>query len=278
MSPVPPALVHSTVRIALGLTSGNTAAVLARGVLNTMLLNQLKIAASRCAHRLGLPDGGAHLGRWAEAEWRNLPTPSPWRTVAAAAGKAASKKMARPANPGPRGRRRRGRPAGRGGRGSGSMRFTDREAVGVTGQDGSFAIPIRDQRVDGTALLARSAGGDRFGFFPYGFNPTKAEADAPARIVVKPAGRSSSGVTDSNKAPVAGAAVEAAGNFAVLDNATTGPDGSVRLHIPADAKVEWIFALKSGLGFDYAEYGLIDQQGRIDRGGARPRSFPRRSR
>ncbi|MFI5456191.1 MAG: sigma-70 family RNA polymerase sigma factor [Isosphaerales bacterium] len=41
---IPTPLVHSTIRIALGFMAGNTAAVLARGVLNSMLLNQLKVA------------------------------------------------------------------------------------------------------------------------------------------------------------------------------------------------------------------------------------------
>jgi len=43
---IPVTLIHSTVRIALGFTAGNTAAVLARGVLNSMLLNQLKVATA----------------------------------------------------------------------------------------------------------------------------------------------------------------------------------------------------------------------------------------
>ena len=41
---IPASLAHSTVRIAHGFMAGKTAGVLARGVLNTMLLNQLKIA------------------------------------------------------------------------------------------------------------------------------------------------------------------------------------------------------------------------------------------
>ena len=40
---VPTPLLHSTLRIALGFTAGNTAAIL-RGVLNSMLLNQLRVA------------------------------------------------------------------------------------------------------------------------------------------------------------------------------------------------------------------------------------------
>ena len=43
---VPELLIHSTIRIALGFLAGNTAAVLARGVLNSMLLNQLKVVTA----------------------------------------------------------------------------------------------------------------------------------------------------------------------------------------------------------------------------------------
>ena len=42
---IPASLAHSTVRIALGFMAGKTARVLARGVLNSMMLNQLKVAA-----------------------------------------------------------------------------------------------------------------------------------------------------------------------------------------------------------------------------------------
>jgi RNA polymerase sigma factor (sigma-70 family) len=52
-SAVPLSLVHSTVRIALGFAAGNTAAVLARGVLNAMLLHQLKVAAMLLALGIG---------------------------------------------------------------------------------------------------------------------------------------------------------------------------------------------------------------------------------
>ena len=80
-------------------------------------------------------------------------------------------------------------------------------------------------------------------------------------------------VTDLSKAPVAGAVVEIAGNGAVLDSATTGLDGSVRLDVPADAKVEWVIALKPVLGFDYAEYGEIDEYRRA-KGGAPAADVP----
>ena len=110
--------------------------------------------------------------------------------------------------------------------------------------------------VDGVALLARSAIGDRLGIFQYDYNLTKEASEAPARIVVKPGREVVVHVTDMSKVPVPDAAVEVAGRLrGVFDDAKTGPDGSARLLVPVDAKVEWIFALKSGQGFDYAEFG-----------------------
>jgi hypothetical protein len=98
---------------------------------------------------------------------------------------------------------------------------SDREVGGMTGADGSFAIPIRRQGVKRTSLLARSAGGDRLGIFQL----TAAQEGVPARITLKPGREFVVRVTDSSKAAVAGDAVEATGNFAVFDDGTTGLDG-----------------------------------------------------
>jgi RNA polymerase sigma factor (sigma-70 family) len=50
---VPLTLIQGTVRIALGFVTGHTAAILARGVLNSMLLNQVKIAGTLLLLALG---------------------------------------------------------------------------------------------------------------------------------------------------------------------------------------------------------------------------------
>jgi RNA polymerase sigma factor (sigma-70 family) len=147
------------------------------------------------------------------------------------------------------------------------------EARGISGSDGSFAFPIERQQIDNTALIARSPDGGRVGLFRYGYNLTKAAAEASARIVVKPGREVVVRVTDAAKTALAGAAVEAAGNFTVLDDATTGPDGTARLRVPADAKVEWIVALKPGRGFDYAEFGAFDDYGR-SKGGVLATNLP----
>lgn len=147
------------------------------------------------------------------------------------------------------------------------------EARGITKADGTFAITISKRQVDGTALLARSAEGDRLGIFQYDWNLSDAAARIAARIVLKPGREVQVHVTSADKDPVRDAAVEVAGSYAVFDDARTGPDGSAKLRIPTDAKVEWIFALKSGLGFDYADYGQIDDQ-RRSQGGALATSLP----
>ncbi len=53
---VPTTLIHSTLRVALGFLAGNTAAVLARGVLHSILLNRLRLATML----LGLGLGGSY--------------------------------------------------------------------------------------------------------------------------------------------------------------------------------------------------------------------------
>jgi RNA polymerase sigma factor (sigma-70 family) len=53
---IPMTLIHSTLRVALGFLAGNTATVLARGVLHSMLLDRLKVAAIL----LGLGLGGSY--------------------------------------------------------------------------------------------------------------------------------------------------------------------------------------------------------------------------
>ena len=144
--------------------------------------------------------------------------------------------------------------------------FRASEARGITKADGSFAITVPRRQIDGSAILARSPQGDRLGLFQYDWNLTEEAAKAPARIVVKPGREVVVHVTDKGNAAVPGAAVEVAGSFAVLDDAKTGPDGSARLRIPSDAKIEWIYALKPGLGFDYTEYGRIDEARRLQAG------------
>jgi RNA polymerase sigma factor (sigma-70 family) len=138
------------------------------------------------------------------------------------------------------------------------------ESRGVTGADGSFAFSLRRKQVDGSTLLARSADGDRLGVFRYRFDPI--EAKAPARIVLKPSRAVTVRVDDPKGVAIGDVRVEVVATYMVFADATTGPDGSARLHVPADAKVQWILAMKSNRGFDYAEFVTLDEFGRAKDG------------
>ena len=144
--------------------------------------------------------------------------------------------------------------------------YTNREADGVTEADGSFAISVERRQLNGMPLLARTTNPNRAGIFQYDLYPTKEQEHVRARIVLKPTREVAIRVADTNNAPVSGASVEIAGSFSVFDDTATGRDGTARLQVPVDAKVEWIIALKSAQGFDYAEFGRIDEAGRTQGG------------
>ena len=73
---------------------------------------------------------------------------------------------------------------------------------------------------------------------------------APLKLVLKPPRVLEVEVRDSRGEPVGDADVEALGEWSSLAHGRSAPDGSLRLTVPVDAKVESVFALKSGLGFD----------------------------
>ena len=249
-------LVQSTIRIAAGLTAGETASALARGVLNTMLLSKLGLIAV-------LVFLGAAAGlSWAAGSNQSEQAAGAKPVAAAATAKVTNdntKTTSEPAHVRGFVEDQAGRPV------AGAVvlvdAFTSRDTRGVTSAGRSFAVPIRHPPY-GWAVLVRAPSDHRRGFQRYDFNPT--ELNVPPRIVLKPSHEVVVRVTDAHQAPIAGASVEAAGDFSVLDDATTGPDGSVKLYVPVDAKVAWVVALKSGTGFDYAEFGVINVHGGID--------------
>ena len=142
--------------------------------------------------------------------------------------------------------------------------FQDREVRATTGPKGTFAVASPRRRLEGTLLVARTVDATRLGTFRYGYELSRDEAEAPARIVLKRPREIVVHVTDAKQAPVPGAGVEAVGGYTIIADATTDANGQARLLLPVEVTpaVMWIFALKSGLGFDYAEYGKIDEAGR----------------
>ncbi len=268
---IPEALIRSTIQIAHDLTSGNAAAVLAKGVLNSMLVSQLKVAA-------GLLSISAGICLSAGIAWALGPRPGVQTAGAAPQPDASPTKTTGAKNLSDPQVRVRGVVVDEGGRPMAGVNvlagaYTNHQASGMTDADGWFAIPTRRSRLNGLSLLARSADEDRAGIFQYKFELTKEQATTPVRIVMKPIREIPIHIADLNNAPVAAASVQAAGHFCIYADALSRHDGDAWLQIPADAKIEWIFALKSGRGFDYAEFGPIDEAGR-SQGGLPVRDLP----
>jgi protocatechuate 3,4-dioxygenase beta subunit len=81
----------------------------------------------------------------------------------------------------------------------------------------------------------------------------------PLQIVLKPPRELVVEVKDANGGPVSGAVLEIASTMLhSIDEDRTGPDGTVRFRLPADAEIDTVTALKSGAGFDYWNRGNQD--------------------
>ena len=85
------------------------------------------------------------------------------------------------------------------------------------------------------------------------------------RIVLKPNHKLSVDVKDKAGAPLENATVGVIASHNPIAKATTDVNGTARMEIPADAKIDWIYARKSGEGFDYYEnYHAFPTQERFD--------------
>ena len=138
--------------------------------------------------------------------------------------------------------------------------FTPLEAGTTAGPDGHFALGINRPTARGASLLARSADGDRLGILRLAYDRPDGAADAPVRITLKPARRIAVRVAHAKQGLVPDVPVEAASTAEIYARADTNPGGLATLRIPADARVEWIYAVKPGLGCDYAEFGSRDSK------------------
>jgi len=152
--------------------------------------------------------------------------------------------------------------------------YSTDERQGVTDGDGAFAIPVPEQGLDARPVLVRADDGRKVGFFRYGSDLTRLEAEAPVRIVAEsPARVVAVRVVDGDGGPIADAAVEAATDFTALAHSMTGADGVARLAIPRGPGVNWIAARKAGAGYDYAELGDFSADG-VSGPGVEPSELP----
>lgn len=74
---------------------------------------------------------------------------------------------------------------------------------------------------------------------------------APVKIVLKPPRELVVAVNDPKGDPIADAQVEVTESMRPIDGGRTGPDGTIRFKLPAEATIGSVVALKSGRGFDY---------------------------
>jgi hypothetical protein len=117
--------------------------------------------------------------------------------------------------------------------------------------EGAFTLALGGRTPYIRGVIAETDGGSRIGLVRFD-QVREPRAQDPVRIVLKPSRQVKVRVSDTAGSPVPGAAVEAI-DPSFQTHATTGPDGTATLRVAADAKIRWVFGLKSGAGFDYFE-------------------------
>jgi beta-lactamase regulating signal transducer with metallopeptidase domain len=121
-----------------------------------------------------------------------------------------------------------------------------------TGADGRFRLIPGRPTISHDLLLATGAGGMKQGL--HRFTGEQLDATADIRVVLRPGRPLTAQVADPRGAPVSGATVVPLDkSLNPLARARTGPDGTARFTIPADAHVIQVIAAKAGVGLDYFE-------------------------
>jgi len=255
---MPPMLVASTVKAATAIACGSAASVaasakvlaIAQGVIKTMLLSKLKVAAMVIIVTTVLAVGGTGLGRLVLADDRQ-----PQETTEAEKG---DQQVGDARDDLSKARidgivvDEAGKPvAGAVVTVFGLKSAVDGKPVRST-LDGTFRVLLDAASARHVSLLASVNDGARQGLFEY--HDTVLARVAQARIVLKPSRKLPVRVVDSFKKPVAGASVGLIGeNLLILATAETDATGVATLIFPSDTHVSQVFGLKSHVGFDYFE-------------------------
>ncbi len=121
-----------------------------------------------------------------------------------------------------------------------------------TAADGTFILNIEKPTLWYVTALATANEGARQGL--YEFKTTQdSTTPSPIRIMLKPSLILSVHVTDAKERPVSEASVEVLASHEPVAHGKTDGKGLATVRVPEGAEVEWIVALKSGVGFDYFE-------------------------
>ena len=121
----------------------------------------------------------------------------------------------------------------------------------VSGADGRFVLRDRgEMMLLDEDLIASTPDGRLQGMVTRPESTDMAAPTPPARIVLKPSRSVVVTVRDAAGKPVADATVEVVAEHISAASGRTDRDGRVELRYPDGPKVEWITALKPGVGFD----------------------------
>jgi beta-lactamase regulating signal transducer with metallopeptidase domain len=130
------------------------------------------------------------------------------------------------------------------------------KASAQSGPDGHFRIGVPKELPITPPLLARSKDLSLIGYSEPSLGSmamSKSSEKAPLKIVLKPARTIHVKVITSEGKPAVGVSVEALAEVCSFPGPTTDQEGRSTIQIPPDAQIQWIVALKDGLGFEYYE-------------------------
>ncbi|MCX7424273.1 MAG: carboxypeptidase regulatory-like domain-containing protein, partial [Planctomycetia bacterium] len=123
---------------------------------------------------------------------------------------------------------------------------------------GRFQLCVDGGRARGLVVVARTADATRQAFLQFSYDVEPPRVPPPVRLTLSPARKIDVRVLDGEGKPVADAVVGAVVAYRGLATGRSDQTGSCTLRIPADAPLQSVYAMKSGLGLDYVAFPTKD--------------------
>jgi protocatechuate 3,4-dioxygenase beta subunit len=131
-------------------------------------------------------------------------------------------------------------------------------------EGGAFLLRLPSDSYHGTAILIQDESKRLASLIP-GASYNIATSKNVFRAVLKPLRETQVTVVDGDGKPLADASVRLYAEYGRIADSQTDVVGQVQFKFPADAKIDWIVAYKSGHGFDYYEnYDSFPTEIRLD--------------
>lgn len=120
-------------------------------------------------------------------------------------------------------------------------------------EGGAFLLRLPNDSYQGSSFLRIQDESKRLASLISGSAYNVAESKNVVRAVLKPLHETQVTVIDRDGMPLADASVRLYAEYGKLEETRSDSNGQVQFKFPADAKIDWIVAYKSGYGFDYYE-------------------------